>query len=368
MTAGRKAVARKPPQGMVPGAALPPVLLSEVRDLILEARQRTAQAVNAGLTLLYWKVGDRIRREVLKEKRAEYGAAIVVSLARALEPEFGRGFSDKSLRHMVRFAEAFPDARIVSALLRQLSWTHFLSLIYLKDPLQRDFYAEMCRIERWSTRALQERIQSMLYERTALSKKPEQLIEKELKALRDNDRLTPDLVFRDPYVLDFLGLRDTYSEKDLENALLREIEAFLLELGAGFAFVERQKRITLDGDDHYLDLLLYHRRLRRLVVIELKIGDFKPADAGQMELYLRWLDRHERQPGEDKPIGLILCAGKKRETVELLELEPRGIHVAEYLTELPPRELLERRFHDAVLRARMRLARAAPTEAKGGAQ
>jgi len=352
----------------VPGAAVPPVLLSEVRDLIFEARQRTAQAVNAGLTLLYWQVGDRIRREVLKEKRAEYGAEIVVSLARALEPEFGRGFSDKSLRHMVRFAEAFPDARIVSALLRQLSWTHFLSLIYLKDPLQRDFYAEMCRIERWSTRALQERIQSMLYERTALSKKPEQLIERELKALREEDRLTPDLVFRDPYVLDFLGLRDTYSEKDLENALLREIEAFLLELGAGFAFVERQKRITLDGDDHYLDLLFYHRRLRRLVVIELKIGDFKPADAGQMELYLRWLDRHERQPGEDKPIGLILCAGKKRETVELLELEPRGIHVAEYLTELPPRELLERRLHDAVLRARMRLARAAPTETKGGAE
>jgi predicted nuclease of restriction endonuclease-like (RecB) superfamily len=353
---------------MVPGAALPPVLLSEVRDLILEARQRTAQAVNAGLTLLYWQVGDRIRREVLKEKRAEYGAEIVVSLARALEPEFGRGFSDKSLRHMVRFAEAFPDARIVSALLRQLSWTHFLSLIYLKDPLQRDFYAEMCRIERWSTRALQERMQSMLYERTALSKKPELLIERELKALRDDDRLTPDLVFRDPYVLEFLGLRDTYSEKDLENALLREIEAFLLELGVGFAFVERQKRITLDGDDHYLDLLFYHRRLRRLVVIELKIGDFKTADAGQMELYLRWLDRHERQPGEDKPIGLILCAGKKRETVEVLELEPRGIHVAEYLTELPPRELLERRLHDAVLRARMHLARAAPTEAKGGAE
>lgn len=368
MTARRKAVARRPRQGTVPGAALPPVLLSEVRDLILEARQRTAQAVNAGLTLLYWQVGDRIRREVLKEKRAEYGAEIVVSLARALEPEFGRGFSDKSLRHMVRFAEAFPDTQIVSALLRQLSWTHFLSLIYLKDTLQRDFYAEMCRIERWSTRALQERIQSMLYERTALSKKPEQLIARELKALREEDRLTPDLVFRDPYVLDFLGLRDTYSEKDLENALLREIEAFLLELGAGFAFVERQKRITLDGDDHYLDLLFYHRRLRRLVVIELKIGDFKPADAGQMELYLRWLDRHERQQGEERPIGLILCAGKKRETVEVLELEPRGIHVAEYLTELPPRELLERRLHDAVLRARMRLAQSARTEPEGGAQ
>jgi predicted nuclease of restriction endonuclease-like (RecB) superfamily len=368
VTARRKAVARRAPQGTVPGAGLPPVLLSEVRELILAARQRTAQAVNAGLTLLYWQVGDRIRREVLKEKRADYGAEILQALSARLEAEFGRGFAEKNLRRTVQFAEVFPDHEIVVSLIRQLTWTHLIALIPLKDPLQRDFYAEMCRVERWSVRMLRSRIDSMLYERTALSKKPEQLIEKELKALREDDRLTPDLVFRDPYVLDFLGLRDTYSEKDLENALLREIEAFLLELGAGFAFVERQKRITLDGDDHYLDLLFYHRRLRRLVVIELKIGDFKPAHAGQMELYLRWLDRHERQQGEERPIGLILCAGKKRETVEVLELEPRGIHVAEYLTELPPRELLERRLHDAVLRARMRLAQAVRTEAKGGAQ
>lgn len=330
-------------------------LLAEVRDLVLEARQQTARAVNAGLTLLYWQVGDRIRREILRERRAEYGGEILQTLSAKLEAEFGRGFSRRNLANMVRFAEAFPDRQIVSTLLRELSWSHFLPLIYLKDPLQRDFYAEMSRVERWSTRTLQERIQSMLYERTALSKKPEQLIDKELKALRDEDRLTPDLVFRDPYVLDFLGLKDTYSEKDLENGLLREIESFLLELGAGFAFVERQKRITLDGDDYYLDLLFYHRRLRRLVAIELKIGDFKPADAGQMELYLRWIDRNERQPEEDKPIGIILCAGKKRETVEVLELEPRGIHVAEYLTELPPRKLLEKRLHDAVLRARLRL-------------
>ena len=343
------AVTSKAPQ--VQAAAL----LTELRELISTTRSGLTQAVNAGLTLLHWQVGDRIYREILKEKRAKYGAEILSTLASRLEPEFGRGFSAKSLRHMMRFAEVFPDREIVSALLRQLSWTHFLAIIYLKDSLQRDFYAELCRIERWSTRTLQERIQSMLYERTALSKKPEKLIERELKALREEDRLAPDLVFRDPYVLDFLGLRDTYSEKDLENALLREIESFLLELGSGFAFVERQKRITLDGDDYYLDLLFYHRRLRRLVVIELNIGDLKPAYAGQMELYLRWLDRHERQEGEDKPIGLILCAGKKHETVEILGLEPRGIHVSEYLTELPPRELLKQRLHDAIVRTRLRL-------------
>jgi predicted nuclease of restriction endonuclease-like (RecB) superfamily len=336
----------------------PEKLLAELRELILTTRSRVAQAVNAGLTALYWQIGDRIGRAILKEKRAEYGAEIVSALGRQLEIEFGRGFSEKSLRHMLRFAEAFPDFEIVSALMRQLSWTHFLSLIYLKDPLQRDFYAEMCRIEQWSTRTLQNRIQSMLYERTAISKKPEKLIEQELKALREEDALTPDLVFRDPYFLDFLGLKDTYSEKDLEAAILREMESFLIELGSGFAFVARQKRITLDGDDYYIDLLFYHRRLRRLVMIELKIGDFKPADKGQAELYLRWLDRHERQADEDSPIALILCAGKKRETVEYLNLGASGIHVTEYLTELPPRELLAERLHQAVIRARLRLTQA----------
>jgi len=275
-----------------------------------------------------------------------------------LEGEFGRGFSEKSLRHMLRFAEAFPDEQIVSALRRQLAWTHLKQLIYIGDTLKRDFYAEMCRIERWSTRTLQERIQSMLYERTAISRKPDKLIKQELEALRAEDRLTPDLVFRDPYVLDFLGLKDTYSEKDLEVAILREIESFLLELGGGFAFVARQKRITLDGDDYYIDLLFFHRSLRRLVVIELKIGDFKPADSGQVELYLRWLDRHERKEGEERPIAVILCAGKKAETVEYLDLDRTGIHVAEYLTELPPRELLQKRFHEAVVLAKQRFEQA----------
>jgi predicted nuclease of restriction endonuclease-like (RecB) superfamily len=197
----------------------------------------------------------------------------------------------------------------------------------------------------------------MLYERTALSKKPETLIRKELATLRTRSELTPDLVFQDPYLLDFLGLRDTFSERDLESALLREIERFLLELGTGFAFVERQKRITVDGDDYYVDLVFFHRRMRRLVIIELKIGEFKPADSGQVELYLRWLDRHERQPGEEAPLAIILCAGKKRETVEILDLGRRGIHVAEYLTELPPREVLRERFHRALLAARARLDR-----------
>ena len=292
-------------------------LLPELRELIQNTRRNVARGVNAVLVQLYWEIGDRVRRDILQEKRAEYGEEIVAALGRQLEGEFGRGFSEKSLRHMIRFAEAFPDKQIVSALRRQLGWTHFKQLIYLDDPLRRDFYAEMCRLEKWSTRTLQQKIDGMLYERTALAQKPDDLIRQELDALREEDRLTPDLVFKDPYILDFLGLKDTYSEKDLEAALLREIERFLLELGTGFAFVERQKRIVIDGEDFYLDLLFYHRRLKRLVLVELKLGAFQAADFGQTTLYLRWLDRYERQAGEEAPVGLILCAEKSDERIEL---------------------------------------------------
>lgn len=340
------------------GSALPmlqQIMLAEVRELILTARQRVAQAVNAGLTVLYWQIGTRIRQDILKKKRAEYGEEILPTLSAKLVPEFGRGYSARNLARMVAMAEAFPERDVVVSLVQQLGWSHFVEILPMRDSLKRDFYAEMCRVERWSVRTLRQKIAGMLYERTALSRKPNKLIRQELDRLRSEDRLTPDLVFQDPYLLDFLGLKDTYSEKDLEAALLREIERFILELGTGFAFVERQKRITLDGHDYYMDLLFFHRRLHRLVVIELKLDDFKPADTGQVELYLRWLDRHERQPGEESPLAIILCAGKRRETVEYLDLGRSGIHVAEYLTELPPREILRERFHQAIAVARARL-------------
>ncbi len=333
-----------------------PALVRDLGLLIEEARKQVASTADATLVRLYWQVGHRIRVDVLEGRRAEYGAKIVVEVGKQLATRYGRGFGLTSIYRMVTFSSVFDDPSIVAALLQQLSWTHFTMLIPIKDALKREFYAEMCRVERWSTRDLRERIDSMLYERTALSKKPEALIRKELSVLREKDELSPTLVFRDPYMLDFLELADTYSEKDLESAILREIERFLLELGTGFAFVERQKRITLDGDDHYLDLLFFHRKMQRLVAIELKLGDFKAADSGQVELYLRWLDKHERQPSEQPPLGIILCAGKKRETVEVLDLDARGIHVAEYLTELPPRAVLEDRLHRAIKAARERLA------------
>ena len=334
----------------------PAQLLNDLRALISDSRQRIAQTVNAALVLLYWQVGQRIRTDVLKEKRAEYGKEIVHALSGQLAIEFGNGFGRTNLFHMVRFAEVFPDEQIVHALSRQLGWTHLRQIIYLKEPLQREFYAEMCRVERWSTRKLADKIQGMLYERTAISRKPVQLAKQELRQLREKDRITPDLIFRDPYLLDFLGLKDTYSEKDMETAILRELERFLVELGTHFAFVARQKRITIDNQDYYIDLLFYHRALRRLVAIDLKLGKFRAADKGQMELYLRWLAKHEKQPHEESPLGLILCAEKSTEHVALLELERTGIRVAEYLTELPSQKVLQRQLHDAIRLARQSLS------------
>jgi predicted nuclease of restriction endonuclease-like (RecB) superfamily len=333
----------------------PKDLLTEIRGMILEARKGVARAVDSGMTMLYWNVGRRIRQDILREKRAEYGAGIVSAMGRQLEIEFGRGFGEKSLRRMIQFAEAFSDEKIVAALLRQLEWTHFTILLPISDPLKRDFYAEMCRIEGWNTRTLRAKIGSMLFERTALSRKPKKLAEMELKQLREEDKVTPDLVFRDPYILDFLGLKDTYAEKDIEIAILREMESFILELGVGFAFLERQKRITVGNADYYLDLLFYHRPLRRLVAIELKLGEFKPGDKGQMELYLNWLNRYERREDEEKPIGLILCAGKNQETVELLDMEQSSIRVSSYWTEALPKQQLEQKLHEAVRLARARL-------------
>ena len=335
---------------------LPVKLVSDIRALIEAARGQVAQAVNAGMVSLYWNIGRRISLELLGGKRAEYGGRIVSAAGRQLEAEYGEGFSEKSLRHMIRFAEAFPDDKIVSALRRQLSWTHFKRIIYIEDPLKREFYAEMCRVEGWNTRTLEKKIGGMLYERTALSKKPARLAALELKKLKDEDKLTPDLVFRDPYFLDFLGLKGAYQEKDVEAAILREMESFIVELGAGFAFLARQKRMQIGANDYYLDLLFYHRGLRRLVAIELKLDKFRPEYKGQMELYLRWLEKYEQRPGEGSPIGLILCAGGAHEEIELLQLGKSGIRVAEYLTELPPRHVLEKKLHQAIAAARARLA------------
>lgn len=330
-------------------------LFGDVRKLIDEAKGRVASTVNAELTWLYWQVGHRIQKDVLQNKRGEYGKQIILGLSRRLTEVYGKGWSQKQLHHCLRFAESIPDEEIVSALRRQLSWTHIKSLIYIEDSLKRDFYMEMCRLEQWSTRQLAERIETQLYERTALSRKPEETVRHDIETLRQEKQLSPSLLLKDPYLLDFLELSDRYIERDLEDAILRELESFLLELGNGFTFIARQYRIQLEGDDYYIDLLLYNRKLKRLVAIELKTGRFRAEHKGQMEFYLRWLAEHEQEMDETTPLGIILCADKNQEQIELLELNKSGIHVAEYLTVLPPRDVLQAKLQQSIQQARLQL-------------
>jgi predicted nuclease of restriction endonuclease-like (RecB) superfamily len=327
-----------------------------IKELIDQSRQQVSVAVNSAITLLYWQVGKRINDEILQKQRAEYGEQIVHELSILLTGEYGKGWSKRQLHHCVRFAEVFTDVEIVHTLCTQLSWSHIRLIIPLDEPLKREFYIEICKLEKWSVRTFQERINSMLYERTAISKKPESTIQNDLDLLKNAQQISPDLVFRDPYFLDFLGLKSDYSEKDLETTILVELQKFIIELGSDFAFLARQKRITIDNDDYYIDLLFYHRRLRCLVVIELKLGKFEAAYKGQMELYLRWLEKYEMIEGENSPIGLILCAYKNEEHIELLQLEKSNIKVAEYLTQLPDMKILERKLHQAVERAKNKLA------------
>jgi predicted nuclease of restriction endonuclease-like (RecB) superfamily len=321
-------------------------LFLDIQHLIEEARISVRRAVNSRLVALYWHVGKRINDEVLQNERAPYGEQLVENLSAELVAKFGRNFTVRSLRRMMQFAEVFPDFQIVSTVLSQLSWSHFLQLLPIEKEEKRFFYAQKIAAESWSVRFTHEQIERKVYERTQLGNLQVSVFE-------------PDSTdtFKDPYFLDFLGLKDGYLENDLESAILKELELFILELGVGFSFVERQKRMIIDGRDFYLDLLFYHRRLQRLVAIELKLGAFKAEHKGQMELYLRWLDRYDRQEGEKPPIGLILCAEASREQVELLEMHKDGIVVAEYWTELPPKALLEQKIHAALAEAKERLAR-----------
>jgi predicted nuclease of restriction endonuclease-like (RecB) superfamily len=323
-------------------------LFTSIRQLIEESKQQVAVAVNATMSMLYWRIGKQINKDILQNTRAGYGVMVIKSLALELSFQYGKGWSEKQLRHCLQFAEIFPNESIVSTLWRQLSWSHLKLVIYINDPLKRDFYIEMCKLEKWSVRTFQERIQSMLYERTAISKKPEKTIEHDLELLRSQQQLSPDLVFRDPYFLDFLGLSDMYSEKDLETSIIVELQRFIIELGSDFAFMARQKRITIDNRDYYIDLLFYHRRLKCLVAIDLKLGEFEAGFKGQMELYLRYLQKNEQIEGENNPIGLILCTGKNEEHIELMQLEQANIKVAEYLTLLPSPEILKEKLHRAV--------------------
>ncbi len=331
-------------------------LFVAIKQRIDEAKNKVAVEVNYAMTALYWEIGNTINTGVLCDGRADYGRQVVAKLARQLQQEYGsQSFSEKNLRRMMQFASVFPNREIVASVLRQFSWSHFTLLIPIQDELKRNFYMEMCRIEHWSVRTLRQKIDGMLYERTTISKQCDDVIKQDLKFLKEKDKMSPDLVFRDPYFLDFLGLHDSYSEKDVENAILSEMEKFISEFGTDFAFLARQKRITIDNEDYYIDLLFFHRRLHCLVAIDLKLGEFKAAYKGQMELYLRWLEKYDRVEGEYPPIGLILCAGKNQEHVELMYLDESNIRVAEYMLQLPEKRLLEDKLNKAVAYAKNKL-------------
>ena len=235
------------------------------------------------------------------------------------------------------------------ALRTQLTWTHLRSLMGVKDELARSFYIEMCHIEHWDTRTLDKKIEGQLYERTAISRKPENIIKNELAQVKTTNQLLPDLVFRSSYFLDMLGLPDSFSEKDLESAIITQIQQFINELGTDFAFLSRQKRITVDSIDYYIDLLFFHRGLRRLVAIDLKLGKFKPEYEGQMLLYLRYLNKNERKQNEESPIGLILCSEGNTEHIEYLMLDEESpVKVAQYYTQLPDKQLLSEKLQRAI--------------------
>jgi predicted nuclease of restriction endonuclease-like (RecB) superfamily len=313
-------------------------------------------AVNSEITILYWNIGKKINADILKNSRAGYGKQIIQEISEELSEKFGQGFGKRNIHNFIKFNELYPDPQIVQTVSAQLSWSHITILISIPDEIKRSFYAHVCVYELWSVRTLRNRIDSMLYERIAISKKPETTIVKDLEHLKNRNQLTPDLTFRDPYFLDFLGLKNTYSEKDLESAILANLQNFITELGSDFAFLARQKRIIIDNEDHFIDLLFYHRSLKSLIAIDLKLGKFKAAYKGQMELYLGWLELNEQKKDENKPAGLILCSEKSPEQISFLMLDNHEqIKVAEYKTQLPNKRLIEEKLHKAIEIAKAQL-------------
>ena len=321
-------------------------LFNELSQLVELSQQQVIVQNNSALTLLFWEIGFRINETILQNKRAEYGKQIVQTLSTQLENKYGRNFEEKNLRRMMQFADQFTDKEIVVTLSRQLSWSHFLAILPIKKTEAKLFYANQVSHHLMSVRDLRKQIATKAFERATIA----------------NIQTSPSpynlqYSFKDPYLLDFLNLGNAYLEKDLEQAILYELEKFILELGKGFTFVERQKRMIIDSEDFNLDLLFYHRKLKRLVAIELKLGKFQAKHKGQMELYLRWLDKYEKQEGEETPIGLILCAESSREQIELLEMHKDGIIVAEYWTDLPPKKQFEEKIHSLLTEAKEKIER-----------
>ena len=326
-------------------------LFTEICFIIEGAKHKVATHINATITLLYWQIGDHINKQLKQDRKTSYGKEILSSLSAELTSIYGKGYAYSSLTRMSKVADIF-DKKIIATLSQQFSWSHFIELAMIDDEIKRKFYLELCNLDKWSVRQLREKIDKMVFERSLIAKKPENIIKKELSKVKNLGEVSSDLVFRDSYVLDFLGLKNEHSEKELEKAIIANLQKFILEMGDGFAFLEQQKRISIDGTDYYIDLLFYHRKLKRLVAIDLKLGKFKPEYKGQMELYLRFLQKHEKQKDENDPIGLLLCSEGNSEHVELLMLDSTDIKVAQYLLKFPSKEWFIKKLEKAIKMAK----------------
>jgi len=320
-------------------------LFEAAANLIEAGRASIARHAGSVQVAANWRLGRLIDVEMLGRGRADYGKQIQATLSHRLTARFGVGFDETNLRRMVKFAREFPE-EIRATLSPELTWSHIRELLPLKTQEARLFYAAEVADKSLGVRELRHAISRKAFERREIAN----------SQIPEGSAVPLD-VFRDPMLLDMLGLKDSHQERDLEAAIVQELQPFLLEVGHGWTFVTRQKRMTLDGDDFHLDLLFFSRPLRRLIAVELKLGKFMPAYKGQMDLYLKWLDRYERQLGEEAPIGLILCTEAGRDQIELLELHKDGIVVAEYWTTLPPKRELEERLRVILRQARERLAR-----------
>lgn len=324
-------------------------LYKDVCGIIDGTRRRVATYLNAETIMMNYGVGKRIKEDVLYNRRAEYGKQVIKNLSKRLTDRYGSGWGLSKLQHCVRVSYTFSDEQIVYACRTQLNWSHIRALMGIQDSIKRDFYIEMSRLNHWTAEELEAKIDRQLYETTALSRKPDDVIKKELETVRETNNIVPDMVFRSDYVLDMMGLPDIYSENDLENAILNQIQEFMKELGPDFTFVDRQKKLIVDQTIYRIDLLFFHRGMRRLIAIDLKLGKFKPEHEGQMLLYLRYLNQNERKPWEESPIGLILCSEGNTEHIEYLMLDDNSpIKVAQYHTELPDKKLLAQKLQKAI--------------------
>ena len=326
-------------------------LYKGVSDIIDNARQEVVVYVNKHSDLMFWHIGHYINEDMGYKQYSAYGSKILATLSQRLTERYGKGYSYSAVTRMMKVAQCYSDEEMFATLSQTLTWSHFLELVTIEDDTKRLFYQQMSIAEHWSIRQLREKQDGMAYERSLLAVKPEDEIVKTLERVTPT-HMEPDAVLRNSYVLDFLGLNRYYTEKELEYAIARQLEGFILELGQGFAFLERQKRFTIDGTDYYLDLLFYHRKLKCLVAIDLKLGKFKPEYKGQMELYLKYMQKHDMQLDENPPIGLLLCSEGNTEHIELMMLNEDRIKVAQYLTCLPDKQWFVDKLNRSILIAK----------------